>query len=294
MTQISKNPYTARVDRAHPTAFIFLIDQSGSMQESLHLNGNQEPLQNLVAKAINMFLDEILNRCTKPDEVRHYFDIALIGYGENSQNANFISFGENTKEGWLSPEEITKFARYRTEEMKQNVRGETKIKKVEKPYWLEPLARCQTPMYNAFQKAKNLLESWCQSRQGQDCYPPVVINITDGVQTDAENHEMIEISKEIMQLGTMDGNVLIFNIHLSSDGNAGIAFPSSQNEVGDEHSQMLYEMSSELPKLYHKDIEQKFNKNPTGTYKAMGYNQGVNFVDMLNIGTITNMAEDYE
>lgn len=291
------NPYTARVDRAHPTAFIFLIDQSGSMEEELSQNETKISKHELVAVAINKLLDEILNRCTKPEEIRHYFDIALIGYGKNSDEANFISFGENSKEDWLSPEELKSFARYKKASIEQNIRGKIKTKEIDMPYWVEPIALYRTPMYNAFAKAKDLLEQWCEDKSEQDCYPPVVINITDGIQTDAEDEDMVAIAHELMNLGTMDGNVLVFNIHLDDDNdNEGITFPSSNDEIGeDSYSQMLFNMSSTLPKIYNKDIERLVNRVSVFGFKAMGYKKNIEeFIAMLNIGTITNMAEDYD
>ncbi len=288
------NPYTARVDRSHPTAFIFLIDQSGSMEEEVSIDGKITTKQELVADSVNKLLDELINRCTKPEEIRHYFDIALIGYGAD-KNAEFISFGDKIVDDWLTPEDLKKYARYKKVTIEQNIRGTIKTREVDVPYWVEPLALYRTPMHNAFSKAKGLMEEWCESKLGQDCYPPVLINITDGLQTDAENEEMIEIAKEIMQLNTIDGNVLVFNIHLSDMTENSIAFPTSNEQVGeDSYSQMLYEMSSVLPKMYNSEIEKIVGRKTDNGFRAMGYNQSVQFVNMLNIGTITNMAENNE
>ncbi len=294
--QIEKlNPYTARVDRTHPTAFIFLIDQSGSMEEQVSIDGKRIAKKDVVADTMNRQLDEMLNRCTKPEEVRHYFDIAIIGYGARSSEANYISFGDYGKEGWLTPEDLKTYARHQKKTIEQNIRGVVKSKEVDVPYWLEPASVSRTPMRSAFQLAKKLLADWCESKVGKDCYPPVLINITDGIQTDAEDDEMIAIAKDIMQLGTIDGKVLLFNIHLNAKDELSVAFPTSAQAVGDDrHSQMLYEMSSTLPNIYKKDIEKMLNTTVEGQCKAMGYNQDVHFVQMLNIGTITNMSDDYE
>ncbi len=293
--QMSKlNSYTARVDRAHPTAFVFLIDQSGSMGNTIEVEQMRISKAALVAQSINRIIDEILNRCTKPDEVREYFDIALIGYGSSSNEANLIIKGNASNKGWLKPKELRDAAKYRKEVIKQTIRGVEREKEIDTPYWIEPTSAAATPMRSAFRMAKGLLEEWCRGRIGQDCYPPVVINITDGVATDATEEQMIEIANEVKEIHTIDGNVLVFNIHLSSDKSEGVVFPTDESQVGNKYSQMLYKMSSKLPKLYNNDIKAMVNRDANGGYRAMGYNASVDFVRMLNIGTITNMANDEE
>ena len=288
------NTYTARVDRSHPTAFVFLIDQSGSMSESVGYADACHTKAELVANAINKIIDELLNRCTKPDEIRHYFDIALIGYGACYDRANFIKCGNIDREGWLTPAELKDVAMYRKETITQSIRGVSRSKEIDVPYWIEPTANYRTPMKDAFDKAQTLLQDWCTAKVGQDCYPPVLINITDGFVTDATKQQMLDLTNEVKSITTMDGNVLVFNIHLSSDNSSNsIVFPSNINEVGDEYSQMLYEMSSTLPKLYNNDIKALTQRAPS--FKAMGYNAvAVDFVRMLNIGTITNMSNNEE
>lgn len=36
-------------------------------------------------------------------------------------------------------------------------------------------------MHKAFGKAKELLEKWMEQHHDKDCYPPTIINITDGL-----------------------------------------------------------------------------------------------------------------
>ena len=80
----SKNAYTARVDREHPTAFIFLVDQSVSMRRITTFNGEDMTLSEAVARIVNAQINELVERCVKNNETRHYFDIAMIGYGKEA------------------------------------------------------------------------------------------------------------------------------------------------------------------------------------------------------------------
>ncbi len=55
--------YTAEISRANPTCFVFLIDQSGSMQDAI---GGGEALQrkcDVVADALNRLLSELVIKC---------------------------------------------------------------------------------------------------------------------------------------------------------------------------------------------------------------------------------------
>ena len=57
-------------------------------------------------------------------------------------------------------------------------------KMVKFPIWFDPRAYGGTPMKEAFQKAQLILKSWLE--QHPNCFPPVVIHITDGMSTDGD------------------------------------------------------------------------------------------------------------
>ena len=79
-----RSPYTAQVTRDTPTAFIILVDQSISMNRSTLLYGEPLTLSEAVARIVNRSIEELVNRCIKGSEVRRYFDIAVIGYGDEA------------------------------------------------------------------------------------------------------------------------------------------------------------------------------------------------------------------
>ena len=80
----SKVAYTAQITRNTPTAFIFLIDQSASMKKTTMLNGVEMSLAEAVAEIVNRQINELILRCIKANEVRNYYDIAVIGYGDEA------------------------------------------------------------------------------------------------------------------------------------------------------------------------------------------------------------------
>ena len=73
-------PYTAEISRAKPTAFCFLIDQSGSMDDPYGMDSGKRKCD-AVADAVNRLIATLVLRCAKGEDVRDYFQIAVIGYG---------------------------------------------------------------------------------------------------------------------------------------------------------------------------------------------------------------------
>ena len=51
----------------------------------------------------------------------------------------------------------------------------------------------------------------------------------------------------IWRLASEDGNVLLFNIHVSARGEKPILFPSDDLDLPDDYARRLFSMSSRLP-----------------------------------------------
>ena len=109
------------------------------------------------------------------------------------------------------------------------------------PIWIDPVCNNGTPMRKALNKAKSILSSWIS--QHPNCFPPIVINITDGESSDGDP---TEDARSITNLSSSDGNVLLFNIHLSSDRSPKIEFPSSESTLPNEPAKLLFRTSSLL------------------------------------------------
>jgi len=78
--------YIAEISRSNPTAFLFLVDQSGSMDDKMS-SGQSKAQQ--VADVLNRTLATLIIRCTKSEGTRNYFDIGVIGYGGNGAYNGF-------------------------------------------------------------------------------------------------------------------------------------------------------------------------------------------------------------
>ena len=83
--------------------------------------------------------------------------------------------------------------------------------KVRFPIWFDPVADNGTPMCQALSRAQSILSQWVT--QHMSSFPPTFIHITDGESTDGDPTSAAEDARK---LATIDGNVLLFNVHLSS------------------------------------------------------------------------------
>lgn len=287
----SKNAYTARIDRERPTAFIFLVDQSVSMKRLTTFNGEDMTMSEAVARIVNGQINELIQRCVKSDETRHYFDIAVIGYGEEAYSA---WQGDLAGRDFVTPQEIRDNP-YRKITVREEVRTRKgiSVKEVEKNQWIG--ARHDgswTHMHLAFRKAQQLLEVWMADHADKDCYPPTIINITDGQYNHVSLDEMVQVSNELKSLFTNDGNVLLFNVHIVEGNSEAVAFPATVGELnGNGYGEKLFNMSSLLPLNYNEQIRQLFgdDKQADIRYRAMGVNTGMeHLVKMMKIGTLSS------
>lgn len=100
-------------------------------------------------------------------------------------------------------------------------------------------------------------------------------------------------AEELKSMYTNDGNVLLFNVHLSSTEEEALVLPASKAEVEDnEYSKFLYEMSSLLPMRYNETIAQRMGMGVSNTrHVAMSVNATADqLVQMMDIGTPTNIS----
>ena len=75
------------ISRANPASFMFLIDQSGSMEQKLAGQADGINKMNAAADAVNRTIQAVAMRCSQGDEVRDYFHIGVIGYNTDNKGA---------------------------------------------------------------------------------------------------------------------------------------------------------------------------------------------------------------
>jgi Mg-chelatase subunit ChlD len=281
--------YQAEIKRGQPTAFVFLIDQSGSMANgNLQYKGIAHTKAGLVTRILNKTLEELVNKCTKLHGIGEYFDIAIIGYGQDSEKANLLWEGNLQGKTWVTPSDLQENVQKQAYKVVKNVRNiQTEVELYEHS-WFSAVAKNQTPMYAAFCEAENILKTWISKNPYS--YPPTIINITDGAATDANDEKLIAKANELKNLATNDGNVLLFNVFVEASAKEATYFPADISQLPDDkHAKLLFEMSSLMPKNYHQEIATLFNLSTTQPFKAMVHNAGADaLVNVMNVGTRTN------
>jgi hypothetical protein len=219
---------------------MFLVDQSSSMSDPFGGQPDRRKADG-VADAINRLLANLIIKCTKAEGVRDYFHIGVIGYGGRVEPA---------LRGALADHSLVPLS-----ELADNpLRIEQRIKKVEDgagglvdqavkvPVWLEPLAAGPTPMRQALDRARQVVAEFIGRSLG--CFPPIVLNITDGEANDGNPEP---VSEALRDLASSDGNVVLFNAHISSRADRPIEYADSEGALPDEHARLLFRMSSPLP-----------------------------------------------
>ena len=267
-----------------------MIDQSQSMAFDEHkqtYKGEEKTFAQIVADMINELLSELIGRCTKAEGIRDYFDVCVLGYGGRSNSVNTLWEGNLSGKDWVSISELKSNAKYDKRTVTKTIRGKKKTSEVNIPYWFKTVANYQTPMGAAFEKAYILLQEWILAKSNKDSYPPVVINITDGMQSDYDNQQMIDIAKKIQSLNTKDGHVLVLNCHISIK-NESVIFPRTIDELpGDNYAKRLYEMSSIMPEIFASEISQfKKDNEVFSNYRGMVFNSNIDMMfNLIDIGT---------
>ncbi len=233
--------YQAEISRTNPSCFLFLIDQSGSMSDPFGGGESSKKKADSVADAINKLLQNLVIKCAKNDGVRDYYNVGVIGYGASVGSA----FAGSLAGKDLVPISQIANSPARIEERKKKVddgAGGLVDQTIKFPIWFDPVAEGGTPMCQALAQAKTIIQEWIA--QHPSCFPPIVINITDGEATDGNPSDP---ANEIKNLSSTDGNVLLFNVHLSSQRANPIEFPDSDSGLPDEFARLLFSMSSILP-----------------------------------------------
>jgi hypothetical protein len=234
-------PYSAEISRANPSCFLFVVDQSSSMEDPFGTAGSTKPKATGVADALNRLLQDLVIKCAKSEGVRDYYHVGVLGYG----NEIALACGGRQAGQQLAPVSVLAEHPRRIEErMRRFDDGEGGVveQPVKFPVWLDPVADGGTPMCAALTAAHEILSRWLELHP--KAFPPVVIHITDGESTDGNPAAAMQALKS---LRTNDGNVLLFNVALSGHPNAtSLSFPDSPRDLPDQFAQLLFEGASTL------------------------------------------------
>ncbi len=281
--------YSKEISRDSRGVFLFLVDQSRSMNKPFGVDpaGNALTRAEAVANALNGTLEELINRCMRDEGVRDYFDVGIIGYGKTRRPE--FCWRNNLAGRKLVPiTEVAENAEIVEMDIATEVRGQIIHERVAVSRWIDPVGVDSTPMNATFLLAQATLAEWIA--WNPDSFPPVVINITDGMANDVNSdQELLRTARNLTNLATSDGKVLLINCHISGGDDASVLFPSTPDELpNDAYARLLFEMSSELSPRHRAVIEEVHDRTlaPDARLKGMAYNaNAVALLTLLDIGT---------
>lgn len=281
--------YSSEINRENRGVFLFLVDQSRSMNKIFGADPRGKVLTRAeaVANALNGTLEELVNRCLRDEGVRDYFDIGIIGYGRTKRPE--FCWRKGLAGRRLVPiTEVSANAEIEEMDVSTEVRGQIIQERVAVSRWIEPVGVDSTPMKGAFALAQATLEEWIA--RNPDSFPPVVINITDGMANDVNNdRELLAAAQSVTGLSTSDGNTLLINCHIAGGSEDPVLFPASMDELPkDAYARLLFEMSSPLAPRHCAVLDEVLDRSreSAAPIRGLAYNaDAVALLTLLDIGT---------
>jgi hypothetical protein len=148
------------------------------------------------------------------------------------------------------------------------------------PVWVHPTADGKTPMCGALRRAGTVVSGFLAEHP--NAFPPLVINVTDGEANDGDPEVP---AGKLRQLSSLDGHVLLFNVHISSRPGPAVEFPDREAGLPDHFARRLFRMSSTLPPpLWHQARQAGLALSPNA--RGFVFNADLaSVIRFLDIGT---------
>jgi hypothetical protein len=238
--------YQQTFSRHRPGCIIFMVDRSDSMK--VDWAGTGTTLAEGAARAINKILLELCIKSIKEPgaPMRLYFYVGIYGYGlcprTGGEGVESALPPRLAQRGIVPlPELADQPLAVRQEPSVDRMAGSASA-----PVWYEAACGWRTPMCSAISLVGSHIREWADACP--DSFPPIVINITDGMVTDSpyEGVDLAGWASRLKRVGTRDGNTLLLNIFLSPSTAPITRFPSSAANLPDP-GPALFAISSELP-----------------------------------------------
>lgn len=277
--------YTQEITRRHRAAIVIAVDQSSSMSGRMMLNGCEISKAEAVSMVLGRLIDELILRSRRDNGYRHYYDIAVVGYSEDSVYSllgDDVAFCPITTLAKRNVRRIPYMLSYNT----LNSEACTFCEHVS--LWVEPRSQGATPLYKMMECVTTLVEEWCSKAENSDSFPPLVFNISDGEASDADYASLLGAAQRLRELGTTDGKTLFMNVHISSNTEfTPIVFPTvSEVPATVRYARLLMDMSSIIPEQFNRYVGECRSNYVAPPYIAMSYNASMSeLIAMLNIGT---------
>ncbi len=278
------NMYVRRWNSATPGCMIFLIDQSGSMSEPFAMEqvGGGKRKCDMVATIFNSFLNELITVNTEvlPDstsDVKRRADICALGYEGSTVNSAL--------DGALAGQPFVSLADLQMNPLDIEIRKRKEIDdtgnfyemEIHFPIWIKAKHGGGTPMNAALRRAQDMASQWAINHPNN--YPPVIINLTDGMSTDGDP---TGVAQQIEQVGTSDGSALLFNVHITNLKASPVLYPVSEADLpNDPHARQLFRMSSVIPETSRTLLESLIGRPVPQGARGMIFNGDASSIRLM-------------
>jgi hypothetical protein len=276
-------PYEMQWSSATPGLLVILLDQSGSMLENYD---GKDSKTVFATKAVNRVIDTIIQKNFDGESPKNRCFITVIGYDY---------YVHELRSGYLKELDANPL---RIEEVKRR-QSDGAGGLVEIPYrmpvWVEPVTQDgATNMKGAFDMAKAIIKKWLEDKPGHPA--PVVINISDGAPyydnktVEGCMDETTLSAKELMDLGSEDGKVLLFNALIKKSGQ-NLVFPAHLVEGCAPEARFLFNISSEIPEAYFAAASKNGLPLEPGSRGCIFEADGVQLVSLIDFGSSKGMGD---
>lgn len=270
--------YSAEISRSNPTAYLFLVDQSASMNDPM-LSGRTKA--EFVSDVLNRTLRDLVVRCTREDGVREYFDVGIITYSADDVTNGL---GGSLSSSWMHPISVIADNTLRVEDRVKQVddgAGGLVAQTVKFPVWMDPRGYGGTPMQQAIAQAAHVIADWSDAHQTS--FPATVLHITDGESTDGDPEHNASV---LRSLTTNDGETLFYNVHVSGGNVDQVRFPQSEASLPNDFAKRLFRMSSVFPQHVRDYARDAYGINLSSNSRAMVLNaEAEDLVKFVDIGS---------
>jgi len=274
--------YSKQMSSAEPGLILIMVDQSHSMLDYYIKQPTPETKSDFASMAVNKVINEIVTANADGIKIKDRCFIAVIGYGATVELLQVGMLEELAN----NPVKIEKLKK----KVSDGAGGIIEID-YEMPIWVTSKANNGTPMDLAFSEATKVVSEWVKNNPNSAA--PIIINITDGMPNNSANTEAE--AKQLMNLSTSDGNVLIFNAHISDESLGKDILPNDGNSLKSQYAQFLFNISSEIPLSMFPAAQASGFQPQTGARGIVANADADTLVRLLNFGSsgATSSGERY-
>src|ERR1051326_2723479 len=127
---------------------------------------------------------------------------------------------------------------------------------------------------------RSLTDQWLTEHKHG--FPPTILHLTDGESTDGDPSS---IANDILSRSTSDGNVLLFNCHVSARHTVKIEYADNDAALPDDLARTLFKISSPLPDPFRRAAGEIGLQVSEGSHGFVFNGDPVSVAQFFDIGT---------